>query len=29
MTFGMAVGVDTGTAGFGSGIVGPTDCGVH
>ena len=29
VTFGMAVGVETGTAGFGSGVTGPTDCGVH
>ena len=28
VTFGMAVGVETGTAGFGSGVTGATDCGV-
>ena len=29
VTFGMAVGVETGTLGFGSGFAGATDCGVH
>ena len=29
VTFGKAVGVETGTAGFGSGVTGTTDCGVH
>ena len=29
VTFGMAVGVETGTAGFGSGVTGATDCVVH
>ena len=29
MTFGMAVGVETGTTGFGSGVTSATDCGVH
>ena len=29
MTFGMAVGIETGTAGDGSGVTGATDCGVH
>ena len=28
VTFGMAVGVETGTAGLGSGVPGVTDCGV-
>ena len=28
VTFGMAVGVETGTAGFGSGVTGATDCSV-
>ena len=28
VTFGMAVGVETGTAVFGSGVTGATDCGV-
>ena len=28
-TFGMAVDIEIGTAGFGSGITGATDCGVH
>ena len=28
VTFDMAVGVDTGTAGFGSGVTGSTDHGV-
>ena len=27
--FCMAVGVENGTAGFGSGVMGATDCGVH
>ena len=27
--FGIAAGVETGTAGFGSGVMGATDCGVH
>ena len=27
VTFGMAVGVETGTAGLGSGVTGATDCG--
>ena len=26
VTFGMAVGIETGTAGFGSGFMGATDC---
>ena len=29
VTFGMPVGVETVTAGFGSGVTGVTDCGVH
>ena len=29
VTFGMAVGVETGTVRFGSGDMGATDCGVH
>ena len=29
VTFGMAVGVETGTAGFGFGVTCATDCGVH
>ena len=28
VTFGMALGVENGTAGFGSGVTGATDCGV-
>ena len=29
VTLGMAVGVEIGTAGLGSGVTGATDCGVH
>ena len=29
VTIGMAVGVETGTAGFCFGILGATDCGFH
>ena len=29
VTFGMAVGVETGTARLGSGVTGATECGVH
>ena len=28
LTFGMDVGVETGTVGFGSGVTGATDCGI-
>ena len=29
VTFGTAVGVETGTAELGSGVMGATDCGAH
>ena len=29
VTFGLVVCIETGTAGFGSGVMGATDCGVH
>ena len=29
VTFGMAVSGETGTVGFGAGVMGATDCGVH
>ena len=29
VTFGVVVGVETGTAGFGSGVTGAMNCGVY